>query len=166
MIQKCKKKEEKIAKLEEQIQKMSEECETHITAANSYKEMNSNLQRELRAQNDLIAIQKAQLKSLKQELSKGKEKPNDSHDAIMTDTNNTIKLIMDSNRKVVVQPLLEALPESTIEVVETCYSTTDLKHYFEDNRQNCCCYDGHERHNKKQGQESCEEYTSNERRGP
>ena len=136
MIQKCKKKEEKIAKLEEQIQKMSEECETHITAANSYKEMNSNLQRELRAQNDLIAIQKAQLKSLEQELSKGKEKPNDSHDAIMTDTNNTIKLIMDSNRKVVVQPLLEALPESTIEVVETCYSTTDLKHYFEDNRQN------------------------------
>ena len=52
----------------------------------------------------------------------------------MTNTNNTIKLIMASNRKVVVQPLLEALLESTIEVEETCYSTTDLKHYFEDNR--------------------------------
>ena len=56
MIQKCKKKEEKIAKLEEKIEKMSEECETHITIANSYKEMNSNLQRELRAQNDLVCL--------------------------------------------------------------------------------------------------------------
>ena len=91
--------------------------------------MNDNLQSELKGQNQLIELMKTQLKSLE-------TVPPPSIDERARNRQQRLKVIMDSNRKVVCEPLQNALPDHDIEYVQTCYSTSDLKNYMEEMKQN------------------------------